>query len=90
MSLFENKSDSEATRTLDLLLFRQSTKMGVKGTSQAYILGNGRKHFRVQIWAMFCRIFNIEAGVLNGVDLREILLFQEKILKTDELSAFFI
>jgi hypothetical protein len=44
--------------------------MGVKGTSKAYILGNGRKHFRVLFGAMFCRIFNIESGVLMGVDLR--------------------
>jgi hypothetical protein len=51
-------------------LFRFTSQMGIKGTYQAFLGGNGKRYCSILYLAMFSRIFGIEAGVLVGVDLR--------------------
>lgn len=53
-------------------LFRQINSKGVRGSSKAFLNGNGRKHFSLLYLAQFSRIFDIEPALLIGVDLRKV------------------
>lgn len=49
-------------------LFKLINSKGIKGSSAAFLQGNGKKHFSLLYLAMFSRIFNIEAGMLIALD----------------------
>jgi hydroxymethylpyrimidine/phosphomethylpyrimidine kinase len=53
-------------------LFKLINFKGIKGSSAAFLQGNGKKHFSLLYLAMFSRIFNIEAGMMLFTDFKKL------------------